>query len=230
MSKQYGLIISVFIHAIILAIPVSMVVKNKIQEVELFILIEEARNRPAQVIAQREIVKQVVPIQEKKLLTEKVEKIAKSIEVPIPKEHKQEMTEPVVEEKSLTEEPVQQNKINLPTEVKVQSSTRANIIKEIEKPIETEFGSSVAPAFLHREMPVYPLLAKRLGKEGKVVLRLTIDERGELMNIEVLNKADFGFTEAAIEAVKKSTFLPAEKDGKPVVSRAILPVRFTLRR
>jgi protein TonB len=97
-------------------------------------------------------------------------------------------------------------------------------------PIETRFGASVAPAFLHREMPVYPMMARKLGKEGKVVLKLTIDENGNLQNVEVIDEAGYGFTEAAVEAVKKSTFLPAKKDGKPVASRALLPIRFRLER
>jgi protein TonB len=97
-------------------------------------------------------------------------------------------------------------------------------------PIETRFGASVAPAFLHREMPVYPLMARKLGREGKVVLRLTIDKNGNLQNVEVIDGAGYGFTEAAVEAVKKSTFLPAKKDGKPVASRALLPIRFRLER
>ncbi|MEW6571764.1 MAG: hypothetical protein AB1390_11445, partial [Nitrospirota bacterium] len=91
MSRQYGLIISLFVHAIILAIPVSMIVKNNIREVELFVFIEEARTCSASVIAQREIVKKVNPIQEKKPRPEKVEKIEKHAEVLIPEEHKQEV-------------------------------------------------------------------------------------------------------------------------------------------
>lgn len=227
MSRHYGFIISFFIHAIILAIPVSMAVKNKIQEVELFVLIEEARNRPAQVIAQREIVKQEIPRHEKKLLPEK---FTKPIEELIPLEQKQEMIEPITEENNPIDIKNQQNKIILKIDANVQTSTQANIIKEADVPIDTEFGSSVAPAFLHRVMPEYPMLAKKLGKEGKVVLRLTIDNSGNLVDIEVIKKADYGFTEAAIEAVKKSTFLPAKKDGKPVASKAILPISFILRR
>jgi len=96
--------------------------------------------------------------------------------------------------------------------------------------IETKFGASVAPAFLHREMPVYPMIARKLAKEGKVVLKLTIDENGNLSDVEVIDKASYGFTEAAVEAVKKSTFLPAKKDGKPIASRALLPIRFRLER
>lgn len=230
MNKQYGLIISVFIHVIILAIPVSMVVKDKIREVELFVVIEETRNRPARVITQRETLKQFKPVQEKKLHPEEIKKIVKPVEESITKEYKQEVIESIIVDRNTIEEQLQQNKIDLPTEIKVQSSTGANIIKEIDKPIETDFGSSVAPAFLHRVMPEYPMLAKKLGKEGKVVLRLTIDNSGNLVDIEVIKKADYGFTEAAIEAVKKSTFLPAKKDGKPVASKAILPISFILRR
>jgi TonB family protein len=91
------------------------------------------------------------------------------------------------------------------------------------------FGSEDGPRFLRREMPIYPIMARRLGREGKVVLRLTIDEKGNLLNVEVLKGAGYGLTEAAVEAVRRSKFLPAKKEGKPVSSRAILPVRFTLR-
>ena len=101
---------------------------------------------------------------------------------------------------------------------------------ETVNPIETRFGESIAPCFLHRELPRYPMVARRIGKEGKVVLRLAIDEKGNLLDVEVLEKAGYGFTEAAVEAVKKSTFLPAKKDGKPIACRAILPIRFQLKR
>ncbi|NCP04473.1 MAG: energy transducer TonB, partial [Deltaproteobacteria bacterium] len=94
----------------------------------------------------------------------------------------------------------------------------------------TEFDSDSGPKFLHREMPQYPMIARRLGKEGRVILRLTIDEKGNLINIKVIENADYGFTEAAVEAVKKSTFLPAMIDGRPVTTRAVLPIKFTLRR
>ena len=97
-------------------------------------------------------------------------------------------------------------------------------------PIETRFGAFVAPAFLHREMPIYPMMARKLGREGRVMLKLTIDEKGSLSDVEVIDKAGYGFTEAAVEAVKKSTFLPAKKDGKRIASRALLPIRFQLER
>ncbi|MDI6714046.1 MAG: energy transducer TonB [Thermodesulfovibrio sp.] len=98
-----------------------------------------------------------------------------------------------------------------------------------EKIIDTEFGSTYGPKFIYREIPQYPQIARRLGKEGRVVLRLTLNERGDLLNIEVLESAPYGFTESALEAVKKSKFAPAQRDGKPIACRAILPIRFVLK-
>lgn len=93
---------------------------------------------------------------------------------------------------------------------------------------ETQFGEAGAPAFIHREMPVYPIMARRLGKEGKVILRLLIDKNGRLQGVEVIEHAGFGFTEAAIAAVKNSTFTPASRNGEKVMAKALLPVRFHL--
>jgi protein TonB len=120
---------------------------------------------------------------------------------------------------------VSQNTLDVPLEWGTSSSKQSPSASE-----DVRFGSDVAPRFLHREIPIYPLLARRLGKEGKVLLRLTIDEKGNLLSMDVIEKGGYGFTEAAMEAVKKSTFLPAKKDGKPIASRALLPVRFRLER
>jgi len=97
-------------------------------------------------------------------------------------------------------------------------------------PSELAFGVPQGPRFVHREIPIYPRLARRLGKEGKVLLRLTIDDAGCLAQVDVLESAGSDFTEASLEAVKRSTYAPAVRDGKPVAARALLPVRFELRR
>jgi periplasmic protein TonB len=90
-------------------------------------------------------------------------------------------------------------------------------------------GGESFPHFLHRELPVYPQAARRMGREGKVVLRLAIDETGKLQQVEVVESSGLEFTRAAVEAVKKSTYRPALQNGRPVPSRAILPVQFILK-
>jgi len=94
---------------------------------------------------------------------------------------------------------------------------------------EVVFGSGFGPSFVRRVLPTYPMAARRFNREGKVVLRLTIDERGALNQVEIVEDPGYGFADAAIEALKKSSFSPARRDGRPVTSKAILPVRFALK-
>jgi periplasmic protein TonB len=96
-------------------------------------------------------------------------------------------------------------------------------------PIRADFGSATGPAFLRRVTPVYPEQARRLGQEGRVVLRLSIDARGNLLNVVVLQGPGFGFEEAAVAAVRGSAFRPAMVNGQAVASIARLPIRFALR-
>lgn len=96
-------------------------------------------------------------------------------------------------------------------------------------PQEITFGSANGPAFRKQVQPVYPSLARRRGKEGVVLLRISISETGQLTRLEVLENPGYGFAEAAQEAVRGSSFTPAHHNGKPVAVLATLPIRFNLR-
>lgn len=96
-------------------------------------------------------------------------------------------------------------------------------------PVDAEFGVANGPRFAHKSLPKYPRLARQLGKEATVVLRVTIDECGRPIAVEAVKAAGSGFDEEAIRAVKESLFHPAKREGKPVICRAILPIRFELR-
>jgi periplasmic protein TonB len=93
---------------------------------------------------------------------------------------------------------------------------------------DVAFGSASGPSFMQRVLPLYPMVARRFNREGKVILRLTIDTGGSLVSVEVLEDPGYGFAAAAVEAVKRSRFLPARHEGRPVTAKAILPIRFTL--
>jgi len=183
------------------------------------VAIEDANQQQVPMVKKREIVK---PVIEKKREPEIVKETVKPVEVPVPQEKEPEVAEPV--EEVIPTVPA------VPAAASPSPVVQFAPIESSSEPVDTEFGAAVAPSFLHREMPVYPVFARKLGKEGKVVLRLTIDERGNLLNVEVMDTAGYGFVESAVDAVKKSTFLPAKKNGKPVASRALLPVSFRLRR
>jgi protein TonB len=90
------------------------------------------------------------------------------------------------------------------------------------------FGSPTGPRFLQRKIPEYPFAARRRKKEGKVVLAITIDANGSLKHVEVIEASDPLFVQPSIAALKKSSFLPAIRNGTPITVKAILPIRFAL--
>lgn len=108
------------------------------------------------------------------------------------------------------------------------SSLRGDERELSEGEVLSELNSPEGPSFLELIRPVYPSLARRLGKEGSVLMRLYIDEQGRPVKVEIIKKAGFGFDEEAVRAIKQSRFRPAMKKGIPVSSVVILPVRFVL--
>jgi len=89
-------------------------------------------------------------------------------------------------------------------------------------------GEVGSPHFIHRELPKYPYMARKLGKEGKVVLRLTLDAQGQLQAVETVEASGFGFAEAANTAIRMSTYAPAVKNGRAISSQVLVPVKFVL--
>jgi len=75
----------------------------------------------------------------------------------------------------------------------------------------------------------YPDAAKRAQKEGKVILKVTIDENGIPQDIVAVTSIGYGLEEAAIEMLKKSTFRPATKGGEPISLEVEIPVDFRLK-
>jgi protein TonB len=95
-------------------------------------------------------------------------------------------------------------------------------------PIESKIGAIGGPQFLRRSLPQYPRLARRLGVEGTVTLRLAIDASGKLSGVEVIQSAGHGFDEEALRAVQQSSFAPAVREGRPIACLALLQIRFQL--
>jgi len=91
------------------------------------------------------------------------------------------------------------------------------------------FGAPGGPGIVRLALPNYPREARRMGKEGIVVLKLFLAATGEVGAVEILQGAGFGMEEAAREAALLSRFRPATLNGMPVACQAILPLHFQLR-
>ena len=75
---------------------------------------------------------------------------------------------------------------------------------------------------------VYPQVAKDAGIEGQVVVQFVVNEEGQVQDAVVLRSPDAALSEAALAAVRASTFEPGMVDGEPVKVRFAVPVTFRL--
>jgi TonB family protein len=71
------------------------------------------------------------------------------------------------------------------------------------------------PQLLAAAEPVYPPAALAAGLSADVTMDVDLDAAGRVTNVAVTAPAGHGFDEAAVAAVKASTFSPAEIDGRP---------------
>ncbi len=90
-------------------------------------------------------------------------------------------------------------------------------------------GDFIRPVRTYTVQPTYTEYARKARIEGKVILRLTVDEQGEVReDVEVLRGLDMGLTEAAVVALRQWRFEPALLDGQPVAVHWTVTVNFQL--
>jgi protein TonB len=75
----------------------------------------------------------------------------------------------------------------------------------------------------------YPSSARLLGEEGLVKVETDINANGVVTACRVAVSSGFGSLDnAALDAVQRARFLPAMKNGRPVASKILVPIRFQL--
>lgn len=85
----------------------------------------------------------------------------------------------------------------------------------------------VRPGIMTRTEPEYPEAAVRRFLSGRVVVRLYLDEDGEVEKVDVVNAEPPGyFEDAAVRAFLASRFSPGMKNGRPVKVQMTLEVNF----
>ncbi len=77
--------------------------------------------------------------------------------------------------------------------------------------------------------PAYPAISRRMGEEGKLVLRVELDENGHIDNAKVINSSGYErLDSAALTAVKSWQCNPSIRNGQPVRAVALQPFNFVL--
>jgi len=91
-----------------------------------------------------------------------------------------------------------------------------------------ELPSSDA-SYLNNPKPVYPAVSKRLGEQGKVMLRVLIGTDGLPQKVEVKQSSGFErLDRQAIDAVMRWRFVPGKRNGVPEAMWNLVPINFVL--
>jgi TonB family protein len=75
----------------------------------------------------------------------------------------------------------------------------------------------------------YPEAAKKNGVDGIVFVSVIIGADGSVSGLEIAEGVRKDLDQAAMEAIKQTNWLPAQKNGQPVISKIVIPVQFKLK-
>lgn len=83
--------------------------------------------------------------------------------------------------------------------------------------------------YLDNPAPPYPALSRRLGEEGRVLLRVRVDANGLAREVEVQASSGYArLDRIARETVARWRFVPARRGAEAVESWVVVPVSFRL--
>ena len=84
-------------------------------------------------------------------------------------------------------------------------------------------------AYLHNPRPEYPPLSRRLGEEGKVLLRVRVSREGRPAAVDLEKSSNFArLDDAARSVVAHWRFVPARRGDEAIDATVIVPIVFRL--
>ncbi len=169
-------------------------------------------------VPEPEIVPIIKPVKVAKKVVVKPKKVIQKI-VPV-EQPNQTMVEATAE--PVVEEP--QDKAEEAALVVEQKATAksAPVEEVIEQP---KFGV----AYLNNPAPSYPRLSRRMGEEGRVLLKVLVSAEGAANSVTIeKSSGSERLDQSALEAVKRWRFVPARKGSQALSAYVIVPINFSL--
>lgn len=83
--------------------------------------------------------------------------------------------------------------------------------------------------YLRNPAPAYPSMSRRLGEEGKTILRVHVLSDGSADQVDIkTSSGSLRLDESAQRTVRTWKFVPAKRGGTPVESWVLVPITFRL--
>ena len=96
-------------------------------------------------------------------------------------------------------------------------------------PVQLDAEPDHRADYLNNPKPPYPMLAQRMGYQGKVVLNVEVLGEGRAGEIKLHSSSGYDILDkAALQTVKTWKFAPARRFGQPVTQWFLVPIKFSL--
>jgi protein TonB len=100
-------------------------------------------------------------------------------------------------------------------------------------PVAAPLPAITAPIFaadyLDNPPPSYPTLSRRVGEQGRVVLRVLVSPGGRADDVEIRSSSGYSrLDETARDTVRRWRFVPAKRGDEAVPAWVLIPISFRL--
>lgn len=253
--KYFYFALSLLLHGAIVAALVSYFRKSEERQEEMiFVEIVEESQLPSNKSEEQKQEQEKEEKEAKEKIEEDEEVAVKKIKelAPATKEPLQEMPTkdepPMIEDTTRTEESpnnqkrTEEERVNNKSEKKEIANAEPKEITEKPSPCKASCENANIPAEVERAKvisapkaigriePVYPRSARRRGREGIVTIEAAVEETGQVGDVAVLATSGHDdLDSAAIKAVRKAKFVPANDNGQSVAAKLRLTFNFRLK-
>jgi TonB family protein len=121
--------------------------------------------------------------------------------------------------------------LNLQTAEASELEKRVHIIRRTlqNRPLDSEFfaGDILQGKATYRAEPVYPAAARQARITGSIVIEVTIDWKGNVVDAKKRCGNDV-FTEESLRAARQWRFTPTTRNGKPMIAKGRITFNFRM--
>jgi TonB family protein len=114
-------------------------------------------------------------------------------------------------------------------------SDSASELASEKKPVDGNPGAAAVympnadASELNNPKPPYPAISRRLGEQGRVILKACVSSVGGIDSLSLIKSSGFDrLDRIALETVQRWKFIPARRGQQPVAMCYQLPIQFTL--
>jgi len=96
-------------------------------------------------------------------------------------------------------------------------------------PVQLDAEPDYRADYLNNPRPPYPMVARRMGYNGKVILNVEVLAEGKAGQVLLHQSSGYAILDnAALQTVKTWKFSPAKHFGQPVTQWFLVPIKFSL--